>query len=188
MLLEKTRINIQEIIEEYYSSIKNSRGKISKIDKKTFFYFPILLAMVLSLLGNVTNDYIVLIVTTMSIISGLLLNMLLLLTAEAKKIPEYHSDPDTRKQLIKETFSVISYTILLSICIVVILSISYFIDIDKWHFSIKKNFFDLKDFPVIICIIRYTFSLLIMSVIIHIFIHVLLIVRRIHKFFSFEIQ
>lgn len=188
MFLKKTRINIQEIIEEYYASIRNSHGKISRIDKKTFFYFPAITAIVAAFLGDITKDYIILIVTIMSIISGLLLNMLLLLTAEAKRVPDNHPDPEIRKQLIRETFSVISYTILLSVFIIAVLSVFYFIDPEKWHFSIKDFSFSINNFPVFISCVRFLYSFMAIGIIVHVFVNVILIVRRIHKFFSFEIK
>lgn len=187
MFLKKTRININELIEEFYNSLRNSRGKISRIDKKTFFYLPICIAIPLSFIGGITKDYIVLIVTAMSIISGLLLNMLLLLTSEAKKEPANHIDHETRKQLIKETFSVISYTILVSIGLIIFLSIFYFLNFDEWHFSICNFSFNINNYPIFISCIHTLFSVVVMSVIIHIFINVLLIIRRIHKFFYNEI-
>ena len=188
MFLKKTRINIYELIDEYYNSLKNGRGKISKIDKKTFFYIPISISIFLSLIGGVTKDYIVLIVTAMSIISGLLLNMLLLLTSEAKKEPSKHIDPDTRKQLIKETFSTISYTILISMGLIIFLSIFYFLDFNKFNLSICNCSFNIRNYPIFICIAHFIYSVIVMSIIIHVFINVLLIIRRIHKFFYYEIK
>lgn len=180
-LFQKTRINISEIVHDYFKSLGNSKGKINKIDRRTFFYFPVLSGILMSLLGNVSKDYIMLIVTSMAIISGLLLNMLLLLTSEAKNAPKDHVDLDTRRRLIKETFIVISYTILISIGLIGFLTICYFISPSKWDFLIS-------DYQEIISGLKYIFSVLTVSVTVHILINVLLIVRRIHKFFQFEIR
>lgn len=73
-LMKKTRINVDVIFQEYYSSLKNSSGVLSKLDKRVFFTYPVFCALVLSLLGRLSKDYIEYVVTVMAIISGLLLN------------------------------------------------------------------------------------------------------------------
>ena len=180
-LFQKTRINISEILHDYFKSLRNSQGKINKLDRRTFFYFPVFSGILMSLLGNVSKDYIMLIVTSMAIISGLLLNMLLLLTSEANNAPKDHVDLDTRKQLIKETVIVISYTILISIGLISFLTICYFITPSKWDLIIDNYRWIIGD-------LKYVFSVITVSITIHILINVLLIVRRIHKFFQFEIR
>lgn len=191
-LMKKTRINVDVIFQEYYSSLKNSSGVLSKLDKRVFFIYPVFCALVLSLLGRLSKDYIEYVVTVMAIISGLLLNMLVLLISEAKKIPDNHVDKPNRKLLVKDTFSVISYTVLMALILIAISSLIYFINLSGWNFDfyIKRTHvhFDILEYAVIVWILRTFASIIILSLAIHILFNVVLIVRRIHTFFKYEID
>ena len=44
-LMKKTRINVDVIFQEYYSSLKNSSGVLSKLDKRVFFYISSILCI-----------------------------------------------------------------------------------------------------------------------------------------------
>jgi len=128
------RVNIGLIfrkhIETFYDyGQANSTGvrKATMADITTFVYFPISFSTIIVLLGiKLTNDYINIIITALSIFVGLLLNLLVLIFDLAKKQKEKIASLNQQGEIIpqieaakyaiiKELYANISFSIALSI-------------------------------------------------------------------------
>ncbi|WP_422354945.1 hypothetical protein [Roseivirga pacifica] len=118
------KINVLNIVKEHFNTIKHATsGKTSRSDRWVFYYTPILISILPVLMDiRLQKDTINLLITVQSIFIGLLLNLLVLLYALIQRKPE---KPE-RKQLLREVFHNISFSILLAIVSILGLLFSLF--------------------------------------------------------------
>lgn len=128
------RINIglifQKHKETFYNYGEANRQGVQKAtlaDKFTFLFLPAIFSVLIVILGiKLTNDYINIIITSLSIFVGLLFNLLVLIFDLAKKqkgkINELNEQSEiippiekAKYQLVKELYANISFAIALSI-------------------------------------------------------------------------
>ncbi len=117
-----TRFNILEIIKGHFKTLKAPNAKnMETKDIFVFFTLPITLSLGLYLcFGYPNEDTASMYSTIMTLLAGLLFNVLVLIIS-AVKTPDNHSDKENRKELLKETFYNISYTIFMALTSLVFL-------------------------------------------------------------------
>jgi hypothetical protein len=111
-----SKINILAIVGAHYQTLKDTtvkpKPRISLVDKLTFFIAPLVVAGVFMRLHlRINNDYVNIIVSTLSIFVGLLLNMIVVLF-------DIIRDPDRNARkvaVLEDVLANISFTIVLSI-------------------------------------------------------------------------
>lgn len=130
-----SKLNIGRIITDHFRTLRNlENGRPNWGEVAGFFVFPALLAIMLVLVGFSVNDGTVsILVTSLSIFAALLLNLLLLTFDVLRKTddnnvsntaltPTVTRFTTVRRQLLKETYSNISYCIFVSLtCVLVLL-------------------------------------------------------------------
>lgn len=127
-----SKINISEIFVDHFATLKNeSTGKISASDIAVFLISPLLLAgasyyLVWSFSETATN----LVITGMSIFAGLMINVLVLiytvaLNTQSKNSTEAESAIERR--FLRQIFANISFSICISVFIVVLAGVAFFV-------------------------------------------------------------
>lgn len=192
-----SKISLSAIFKEHDSSLKLENGKYSGTDKLCFVTLPLLIAVSCVFIFGIPNDRLVTIFSTiLSVFIGMFLNLLALLVSFSKDNSAV-KDKKNRKKLLKETFSNVSYTIVISIFSLVFLLLSsikftlfdvLIISIDS---SYIENLFNIQDELIkrinlvsyLTIIASFCFYLLFSKVLIT----TLMIVKRIYRFFNVEI-
>lgn len=130
-----TKLNITSIVKDHLNTLYNNRTqKISITDIIELYFLPFLLSLILVLIINfgLTSDITSILITSFSIFTALLFNLLVLLfdiVNKNKTIPADATDEEkkglsNKLRLLKEVYSNISYCILVSIIVLVLLIIS----------------------------------------------------------------
>ena len=111
----KSKINLYEIIEKHFSTLKGGNGEFIKKDKKIFFKYPIFIGLLLLIFINSPNEKLINIFTlSLSVFIGLFLNLLVLIISFAENKLKI-KDNKNRTELLKQTFYNITYTIVISL-------------------------------------------------------------------------
>ena len=116
------KINVMEILTSHYRTLCNGDEKISSLDITTFFLIPFALALASAISGfNLDKDQISVLVNFGAIFTALLLSVLVLVYDQKAKL---ESSPETKltplkKTLLKQLYYNISYSITISIILVV---------------------------------------------------------------------
>ena len=111
----KSKINLHEIIEKHFTTLKGVNGKFIKKDKRTFFYLPVIIGLLLLILISSPNEKLINIFTlSLSVFIGLFLNLLVLIISFAENKLKI-KDNKNRTELLKQTFYNITYTIIISL-------------------------------------------------------------------------
>ena len=125
------KINVSQIIADHFHTLRDiTAEKTSVWDVLLFFGLPFL-AAVLILFGlgtHIDRAASNILITSLSVFSGLLLNLLLLiydLVAREEQEAGANQKPGHRVLLLREIFANISYSILVSVFCVAILLIAY---------------------------------------------------------------
>lgn len=187
----KSKVNILEIIEKHFSTLKNKNGNLLKSDRKYFFIYPILFGLVFVFIIGIPNEKLINFFTlSLSVFIGLFLNLLVLIISFAENKLKI-SDSENRKKLLQQTFYNITYTIIISLIglgLLLIANISLFPK--EWcvDFSqISNRYFQLKE-TSINRIFELIFYYAFYTVFIHIIMTLLMIIKRIFKLFNAEID
>ncbi|MEZ4713139.1 MAG: hypothetical protein R3A44_38475 [Caldilineaceae bacterium] len=115
-----TKLNIWSIISDHFQTLKKYKGKgYSKSDILAFYGLPILVASLLIFWFSVSDEVANALITSLSVFAGLLLNLLLLVFDTLRK--EEAKEDKVRQQVLKETYSNISYAILISLLCIILL-------------------------------------------------------------------
>lgn len=123
---KNTKIDVKDIIYGHLKTLKNYQtGKYSIKDVLTFFIFPLIISILLTMKSVVSKEGIQIILTVFSIFAGLLFNFLLLIMDIGRRVKQQGATAtvDAKKQkateaLIKETYCNVSFSILVSLFIV----------------------------------------------------------------------
>jgi len=121
-----TKINVKDIIYGHLKTLRNYQtGEYSIKDLLTFFIFPLIISILLTLKSVVSKEGIQIILTVFSIFAGLLFNFLLLIMDIGRRVKRQGATAtvDAKKQnateeLIRETYCNVSFSILASLFIV----------------------------------------------------------------------
>lgn len=124
------KINVWLIIKDHFATLyrRENPDRVCWQDIVTFFLMPIILSIICILFfKSVFNnpDTYNLIATIVSIFGGLLLNLLLLIFDILEKMKEDTPKREKKKKLLMEINANISYSILLSVIIIVTLLINH---------------------------------------------------------------
>lgn len=173
------KINISQIIKEHFSTFQDEKsGKKDNIDFIIFIYIPITISIVLAYFFHDLEIFTTILITSLSIFTGLLFNLLLLTYDLIKKNKsdksteniagiKTKSDDDItiKSKLLKQIFNNISYSILISIFAIMLLLLSF----------IWNN-----------CYYYITLSSIIYFLVINFFLTLLMVLKRTHKLLSSE--
>lgn len=126
-----TKINFGQIVIDHCRTLKhNHNDKYSGIDIALFFVFPVIGA---GLLFNFqlfpSKDVVGVLITSYSVFAALLLNLLLMIYDVVKR-PTNEETRNLKIALLKEIYSNIAYSILISIAALIVATI-YFICFDN---------------------------------------------------------
>ena len=165
MKIRLNKINIIRIIKDHYATLENANtGKSEADDWLAFWVLPIILGIgVTTLQPKISDNNINLIITSLSIFVGLLINVVVLIFSLGQKGV---SEATLKNTVLKQTISNICYTILISIINIVI----------AFLISVMKN-----EIMVIL------FSAIIYIVTLHFFVTLLMIVKRMYLLFMNEL-
>ncbi len=187
----KSKINLYEIIEKHFSTLKGGNGEFIKKDKKIFFKYPIFIGLLLLIFINSPNEKLINIFTlSLSVFIGLFLNLLVLIISFAENKLKI-KDNKNRTELLKQTFYNITYTIVISLIglgLLFVANISLFPN--DWHIdlsSLNNEYFCVpKIYANKIFELIYYFAFYIVFT--HIITTLLMIIKRIYKLFNVEIE
>lgn len=159
-----TKINVFDIIKSHFKTLRNANSNSLEFDDIIIFIISPVIVGGLFLYFNILleKDSINLIVTIFSILTGLLINVLVLLFDIIKR----EKNKELKNQILKEIVSNISYSILISIL------------------TIAISFTSLSNIESVCKIGNFiTYTLLF-----NFFVTFLMILKRIYKVFSNEID
>ena len=172
------KISIANIIKDHISTLRNNKTrKISYLDITLFFLLPFFISGFIVYLGISLNDALVnALITSLSIFSALLFNLLLLVYDVSEKklyLPETTDPVENNRriktrELLREIYNKISFTILISIITVSTLLI-YFLKVSSCVFL-----------SINICSLQWLLALVIYYLTIQFALNLFMILKRIY--------
>ena len=183
-------INVRNIFLDHYKTliINKENNRLLRKEINTFIIFPILMGLILAFFIGVPSSTIQNIFTiTLSIFIGLFLNLIMLLTSTINNTIKEDLD---KIIIIKETFVNILFLILTSLFslgILLIANINFFPSTYIWEISIDK-YFDIYYEIKINTIINRSFYFIFYSFFTLIIVTLLMIIKRIHSLFTYELN
>lgn len=159
-----TKINLSSILTSHLNTLKNDNtAKPEFDDYLTFLIIPLIVATVLIYFKLYLNDAAVsLIIAILAIIVGLLFNVIVIIFDIVKR----DNSKKIKNKILEQLLSNISYTILISICSI-LLSIATFLD---FH------------------IVKVVSNFLVYFALSHYLVNVLMILKRMYALFNNEIK
>lgn len=187
-----SKINVCNVIREHLGTLKYDNGRYIKKDKKFFFVYPIVIAIIaIILIGQPNEQSINIFAICLSIFVGLFLNLLVLIISFAENKSKV-KDISNRSILIAQTFYNISYTIIISL---ISLGFLFLLNLDffpnKWGFKVNSVFSLISNKDNCIYfndILKCVFSLIFYAVFIQVIFTLLMIIKRIFKLFDVELK
>lgn len=187
----KSKINVYEIIEKHFSTLKSENGNFIKKDKKIFFKYPIFIGFIMLIFINSPNEKLINIFTlSLSVFIGLFLNLLVLIISFAENKLKI-KDNKNRTELLKQTFYNITYTIVVSLIGLGLLFIANILIFPKdWFIDLSSCNNEYFCFPKIYAnkIFELFFYFGFYIIFTHIIATLLMIIKRIYKLFNVEIE
>ncbi|KYG84885.1 hypothetical protein AWW67_18030 [Roseivirga seohaensis] len=187
-----SKINVIEILLKHKSTLENPEGKMLRRDRKHFVIYPILIALLLSIIIGIPNDNLVnIFAICLSVFVGLFLNLLVLIISFAENKLNI-KDIKNRAELLEQTFYNITYTIVISLFALGILFLANvkFLPTDL-VFSYEKTLWETKIHiekleynQILTLIIYFIFN----TVFAHLILTLLMIIKRIFHLFKVEIE
>ncbi len=186
-----SKIDISDIIESHFSTLKGNNGEFISEDKKIFFKYPIFIGLLLVVVVGLPNENLIDFFTlSLSVFVGLFLNLLVLIMSLIDN--KYGvKDKNNRAELLKQTFYNITYTIIVSL---IGLGILFFANVPLFskELCLCLNFLenDYLELPIehkfkpIQIIIYFVFY----AVFTHTILTLLMVIKRIYKLFKVEID
>ena len=172
------KISIANIIKDHINTLKNNKTrKISYLDITLFFLLPLAISGFIVCVGISLNDALVnALITSLSIFSALLFNLLLLvydISEKKSELPDTNDPVDNKRriktrELLREIYINISFSILVSIITVSTLLI-YFLKASNCIF-----------FSINICSFEWLLALVIYYLIIQFALNLFMILKRIY--------
>lgn len=157
------KINVSSIIKGHIKTLSNSKNTVLKKDIMFFYVFPLVLGISSLLLPPPTEGAISLFVNFGSILTALLLSVLVLIYDRQNRLNKTadESFSKAKNTLIEELFFNISYSIVISLSLVVACFL-----------------YSLLTFP---CLQKFLFFPLIIIFSLNLFLTILMIVKRLHE-------
>jgi len=189
MTKPKSRISVGDIFAGHLGTYKMSNDRISRSDKWIFLWFPLLIGLFVTIIfGHPSNETINFLAVIFSVFIGLFLNILILLISSINtKIKSLVEDKKNRRDLIKETFYNISYTILTSLftlILLIILRVRFFPEEIKWVFNIFEIAVKIKPQSLVLDVISFFCYVIIFNI----FPTLISIINQVFKLFEHEIK
>ena len=125
-----SKINISQIIKDHFNTLRNqATHKISGWDIFTFIVFPLIASLVILFIVGFTldKDASSILITSLSVFSALLFNLLLLIfdiVTREERASKIIKDSPLKGKFLREIYSNISFSILISVICVAILLIT----------------------------------------------------------------
>lgn len=167
------KLSFEKIIRAHFATMRNNRtNKLSVGDLFLFFGLPLFVSALFLNSYTLNKDILNSIITSASIFAGLLLNLLVLIYSLTEKYRQNASGNwEVKKVVLEQTFSNISFCILISVLLVIACMLGFRTDDEiKPPISITK---DIADF-----LIYYLTAALVL--------HLLMILKRIHLLMESE--
>lgn len=181
-----SKLNIQEIIDGHRNSFLDKNKKFSKGDFFAYKIFPFALAILFVFLKIPDNNVLNIFGICLSILIGLFLNILVLLTSNisSEKLNISSMQKQNRLELLEETLYNVSFSVVLSVKALIMLFLTSIIFINfEWSDEVCYLIFS-NNFNYILSII---FGLFLYKYSIEIFLTLYMILKRINKLFTNEI-
>lgn len=126
-----SKIDIRMVFQDHFFTMKDeATGRISKLDIFTMFIVPVLLSLVSFVLCfQIPDVHVGTLISVFSIMAGLLFNVLVLIYSVSDQTGT-GANKATRDELLRQTFSNISYTIL--ICLVSVAALCLLLFLSDW--------------------------------------------------------
>lgn len=114
------KLSFENIIKSHISTMRdNSTDRMSLGDVFVFFVLPLMFAIPLTYSYALNKDLTNSIITSASIFAGLLLNLLVLIYSLVDKFKQNGNGSVVKRKVLEQTFSNISFCILISVILVV---------------------------------------------------------------------
>ena len=166
------KVNVGDIIKSHFSTLVHAKKrKPGRDDYFTFLLFPLLICLIVSFLGvSINSTGTNIIITSLAIFVGLLINMVVLLFDLLGK----DTESDEKVKILREILSNILFTILLSIFLIILSLVGLIPD------ELMKNPC-IKHVSVVIDGIIYFFlTFLILTI--------LMVIKRMYLLFDYEFR
>lgn len=123
-----TKIDVRVIISDHFKTLQDEgTGKLSPPDFVVMIGFPAALAGMALYFGfGIEDHHVATLVAVFAIFAGLLFNVLVLIYSFSET--QKSDKKEIREKLLKQSFANISYSIIISLCIVVTLTFVLFVD------------------------------------------------------------
>lgn len=153
-----TKVNVFNIVTDHFKTLVNSNTKkISFPDVVLFFGLPLILSAALvmfcsSLISAISSQ----IITVLSIFTGLLINVIVLLFDMIRR----DNDAPVKNELLRQTLTNISYTVLISMVAIVVTIFTYidYYPLDR-IFEFLTYFFMSNIFCTLLMILKRIYNL-----------------------------
>lgn len=114
------KIDVSALVRAHYATLVNEReGRVLRQDRLLFYAFPLISGTASAFLVDLNTPALQTTVTALSIFSGLLLNMLVVMFNMAKE-PERYKYPRDQGRLVQESQANIAYCIIVGVGLIVL--------------------------------------------------------------------
>lgn len=122
-----TKINIKKIVIDHFKTLRDANtNRIRISDYLLFLGVPLIVSVIIVFSFNIllSDNLINILITSLSIFVGLLLNLLVIIFDVVTKLKEKEKHDTLKKNFLKEIYSNISFSILLSLVAIIFLVLS----------------------------------------------------------------
>ena len=182
------KLNIRAVIKNHLDTFKSRKGKYLKSDISSFLIIPAVISLVLVIVKRPDSNIQEILSICISVLIGLLLNLLVLILSNisAKDVKISMINARKRIALIKETYYNIAFSILLCLFTLGVIFIYYVFDKSVLIDGSLKELFENPNYIYkascgVIGIVLY-------FLLIQIFLHLFLVLKRITKIFIKDME
>ena len=177
-----SKLNIKDIIDGHYATI----GKKTLSSKIEFVFFPLLLSLILIIVKVPDNDVKNIFSICLSILTGLYLNILVLLISSisSDKLEIGTKHKMIRLELLKETLYNVSFSVFTSVKALIVL---FFSSILSFKIEALDNILYIWTNNNFNYLIQFVFGFLLYKYTIDIFLILFMILKRINTLYTKEI-
>lgn len=165
------KISFAKIWSSHFETMRNYKtNKTSGSDVFIFFILPVFVALTVQLNYALNKDILNSILTSASVFAGLLLNLLVLIYSISEKFKQ-SNNWEAKALVLQQTFSNISFSILISVFLIVACLFSFRTDEELKTITLSKY---ISDF--LVCYLTTTLIF-----------HLLMILKRVHLLMDSEL-
>lgn len=179
------KINVFVIIKDHLRTLKNyNNGKTSLIDVFILLLFPLVFVIGVAFYKHTINkEFVSIIVNFSSIVTSLLISVLVLIYDQYSRI----ESQTLKKEVLRQLFSNVSYTILMGIITVVFCLLLNIYPTDKsGHYEIPTISFFIKEYEISINLMTALFTPVILFFLLQMVLTLFMVLRRLHIIFFAE--